>query len=104
MSLTLEARDPFLDTMFARMSPGAEALFSSSQIDEIRRAFGARTAGAHMIEWRFSLRLGRKSYYTVFLVGRERRSKPRFALSIPGLTFKTAMLGVLAFLIIGICF
>jgi hypothetical protein len=99
----IEAQDAFLQNMFSRMSPGAEELFSSRQIDEIRRAFGARSTGSHAIEWRTSLRLLRRSYYVVFLVGRERRSTPRVAIRIPGIWLEAAAVALIAFVVLGVC-
>jgi hypothetical protein len=99
----IEAQDAFLKHMFARMSPGAEALFSARQLDEIRRAFGARSNGHHWIEWRAGLRLFRKSYYLVFLIGREHRSKARLGLTIPGLSLKVLIIALLAFFVVGLC-
>src|SRR5258708_23140412 len=72
-----EESDPFLRQMFARMSPGAKYLFTPYQLDEIKRAFSARTFGAHAVDLRFSVRLFRTSLYVVFLLGRERRLRPR---------------------------
>ncbi len=72
-----EESDPFLRQMFARMSPGAKYLFTPYQLDEIKRAFSARTFGAHAVDLRFSVRLFRTSFYVVFLLGRERRLRPR---------------------------
>ena len=73
----LDVYDPFLEQMFARMSPGARDLFASAQLDEIKRAFSGRSFGCHAMDWRFRLRLFGKSFYVVFLAGRERRSRTR---------------------------
>ena len=69
--------DPFLQRMFARMSPGAKFTFTPAQIDEIRRAFSARSFTSHAFDVRRSISLFGKSYYFVLLAGRERRSVPR---------------------------
>ena len=69
--------DAFLQQMFARMSPGAKFTFTPAQIDEIKKAFSARSFTSHFLDVRHSLRLFGKSYYIVFLAGRERRSVPR---------------------------
>jgi hypothetical protein len=68
--------DPFLQHMFARMSPGAKFLFTPDQIAEIRKAFSARRCGNHALDCRHSIRLFGKSYYLILLAGRERRSVP----------------------------
>src|ERR1700754_223409 len=68
--------DPFLEHMFARMSPGAKFTFTPAQIDEIRKAFAARSRTSHAVDHRYSINLFGKSYYLVVLAGRERRSVP----------------------------
>jgi hypothetical protein len=78
--------DPFLERMFARMSPGSRFLFTPTQIDEIKKAFGARSHGSHAVDLRYSIGLFGKSYYLVFLAGRERRSVPRTLLNITKLS------------------
>jgi len=69
--------DPFLQQMFARMSPGAKFTFTPAQIDEIKKAFFARSFTSHAVDVRHSISLFGKSYYLVILAGRERRSAPR---------------------------
>jgi hypothetical protein len=68
--------DPFLTQMFARMSPGAKFTFTPAQIDEIKKAFSARSRHSHALDVRHSIGLFGKSYYLVLLAGRERRSVP----------------------------
>jgi len=69
--------DPFLEHMFARMSPGARFLFTPAQLDEIKKAFSARSRGVHWLDVRHSIGLFGKSYYVVLLAGRERRRSAR---------------------------
>jgi len=69
--------DPFLQQMFARMSPGAKFLFTPAQIDEIKKAFSARSHKCHALDLRHSISLFGKSYYFVVLAGQERRCVPR---------------------------
>lgn len=69
--------DPFLQQMFARMSPGAKFTFTPAQIDEIKKAFSARSRTSHALDVRRSIQLFGKSYYVVFLAGCERRTVPR---------------------------
>jgi hypothetical protein len=95
----MEPSDPFFDQMFARMSPGAEYLFSPYQLDEIKKAFGARSFGGHAVDFRTSVRLFRSSYYLVFLAGRERRLRSRLGLRIVPLSPFLAILALAAFLI-----
>ena len=70
-------RDPFLQQMFARMSPGAKFTFTPAQIDEIKKAFSGRSFFSHDLDFRHSVSLFGKSYYLILLAGRERRSTPR---------------------------
>jgi hypothetical protein len=68
--------DPFLRHMFSRMSPGARFTFTPEQLDEIKKAFSARSRTSHALDVRRSISLFGKSYYLVLLAGRERRSVP----------------------------
>jgi hypothetical protein len=71
--LLVPRTDPFLQQMFARMSPGAKFSFTPAQIDEIKKAFSARSFTSHDLDLRYSFSLFGKSYYLVLLAGRERR-------------------------------
>jgi hypothetical protein len=84
--LLVKEPDPFLEQMFARMSPGSRFLFTPGQIDEIKKAFGARSRGSHAVDLRYSIGLFGKSYYFVFLAGRERRAIPRAPLDVTKLS------------------
>ena len=90
-----EESDPFLRQMFARMSPGAKYLFTPYQLDEVKRAFSARTFGAHAVDLRFSLRLFRSSFYVVFLLGRERRLRARQHRKLLGTVLLLVLLALL---------
>ena len=68
--------DPFLTQMFARMSPGVKFTFTPAQLDEIKKAFSARSRHCHALDVRPSIRLFGRSYYLIVLAGRERRSVP----------------------------
>lgn len=100
----IEASDPFLAEMFERMSPGAETLFSQRQIDEIRRAFGARAPGTHLVEWRAGLHFFKRSYYLVFLLGGEYRSRRRLGVRIPSLALEVLAVGLIGFFVLGTVF
>lgn len=89
--LILKEPDPFLQQMYARMAPGAKFRFSPSQIDEIKRAFGARTRGSHAVDFRRSISLFGKSYYVVFLAGRERRAEPHLYVNVTKLSHNVAI-------------
>jgi hypothetical protein len=85
--------DPFLQQMFARMSPGAKFTFTPAQIDEIKKAFAARSFTSHAVDMRRSISLFGRSYYLVILAGRERRSVPRLH---PSVTKVSQMIAVFA--------
>ncbi len=73
-------RDPFFRRFFSRVPPDVAETFNNEQLDAIKRAFGSRTPGSHAIDLRFSVPfLRRRSFYFVFLAGRERRSGRRRA-------------------------
>ncbi|HKY19207.1 MAG TPA: hypothetical protein VJL82_09765 [Rhizomicrobium sp.] len=78
--------DPFLQQMFARMSPGAKFTFTPAQIDEIKKAFSARSHTSHALDFRRSICLFGKSYYLVLLAGGERRFVPRAPWSVTKLS------------------
>jgi hypothetical protein len=83
--------DPFLQQMFARMSPGAKFTFTPAQIDEIRKAFSARSFTSHAFDFRHSISLFGKSYYLVLLAGRERRSVARSSRHVTKVTQTVAV-------------
>lgn len=72
--------DPFLRTLFSRLPRHIAASFSAAQLDAIRTAFGTRGPDAHLVDLRWSIPLGRRSYYLVLLCGRNHRSPGRRAL------------------------
>jgi len=86
--------DPFLEHMFARMSPGARFLFTPAQIDEIKKAFSARSRGVHGLDVRRSVGLFGKSYYFVLLAGRERRRSAQAASRVTNLSYRFAAAGI----------
>lgn len=83
--------DPFLQQMFSRMSPGAKFTFTPAQIDEIKKAFAARSFTSHAFDVRHSISLFGKSYYLVILAGRERRSIPRTHWNVTKVSHKLAI-------------
>ena len=89
--LLVKEPDPFLQQMFSRMSPGASFLFSPAQIDEIKKAFGARSRTSHAVDKRYSVGIFGKSYYIVFLAGREKRAVPRGNINVTQLSKKLAV-------------
>jgi len=89
--------DPFLQQMFARMSPGAKFSFTSAQIDEIKKAFSARSFTSHDLDLRYSFSLFGKSYYLVLLAGRERRAALPIRGAVKTLGALAALMAVTAF-------
>jgi hypothetical protein len=75
-----DIEDPFLQTFFARVPKDVAATFTGPQLDAIKRAFGARSRGAHVVDLRMSIPLGWRWFYVVLLAGPERRTVDRRAL------------------------
>jgi hypothetical protein len=72
--------DPFLRMFFSRIPIDVAKSFTRPQLDAIKRAFGARSPGAHVVDLRLSVPLGWRWWYVVLLAGRERRTFDRYAL------------------------
>jgi hypothetical protein len=68
------ARDSFIDHYFKRIDPQIAASFTDDQCEAIKSMFGARGVVTHSLEIRRSLPIGRRRYYLVLLLGRERRT------------------------------
>ncbi len=92
--------DPFLQRMFSRMSPGAEYLFTDYQLDEIKKAFAARSFGEHAIDYRFSIKIFRSSFYAIFLAGRERRLRSRPLIGVPRFSLVLPWVAITLFLLL----
>jgi len=67
-------RDPFIDHYFKRIDPQTAASFTVEQREAIKTMFGGRGIAKHTVEVRRSLPIGRRRYYLVMLLGRERRT------------------------------
>ncbi|WP_193366626.1 hypothetical protein [Pelagibius marinus] len=67
-------RDPFIDHYFKRIDPRLAETFTPEQREAIKTMFGARGMAQHAVEIRRSLPIGRRRYYLVLLLGRERRT------------------------------
>jgi hypothetical protein len=100
--------DPFLKTFLDRVPKEVASTFTAAQLDAVRRAFGARSPGAHTVDLRFSVPLGLRWFYVVFLVGRERRTINRQTLERlfrPILTFaNVAVLSIFLLMFSGAVF
>lgn len=75
-----EIEDPFLRMFFQRIPREVAASFTPVQLDAVKRAFGARSPGAHTVDLRVSVPLGWRWFYVVLLAGPERRTFDRRAL------------------------
>jgi hypothetical protein len=69
-----DVKDPFFATFFSRIPEDVACSFTPAQLDAVKLAFGARVRGAHAIDVRLSLPLGRRWGYFVLLAGLERRT------------------------------
>jgi hypothetical protein len=69
-----DVEDPFFATFFSRIPEDVACSFTPAQLDAVKLAFGARVRGAHAIDVRLSLPLGRRWGYFVLLAGLERRT------------------------------
>ncbi len=92
--------DPFLRQTFDRMSPGARFTFTPAQIDEIRKAFSARSLTSHALDCRHSIRLFGKSYYLIVLAGRERRRVPHTHVDVTKVSKNLALIASAAMCLI----
>ncbi|MDB5406169.1 MAG: 3-phosphoshikimate 1-carboxyvinyltransferase [Rhodospirillales bacterium] len=86
--------DPFFDAMYERMSPGARYLFTAQQLDEIKKAFGARSWGSHAVDLRLTAPALRHSYYLVLLAGRDRCRVARARIRLPRAAALSAAAGL----------
>lgn len=77
--MTATHEDPFLTLFFSRIPKELVSTFTPAQLDAVKRAFGARSAGAHAVDLRMSFPLLRNRGYLVVLAGRERRGAERLA-------------------------
>ena len=69
--------DPFLANYFRRIDPKTAESFSEEQRAAIRTMFASRDIAKHAVEVRRTLGFGRKRFYLIFLLGRERRAYER---------------------------
>ena len=69
--------DTVLDHYFKRLDPQVVASFTTEQRDAIKTLLGLRRMAKHSVEIRRSVPFGRRRFYLVFLLGREKRSLVR---------------------------
>lgn len=72
--------DPFFKQFLARVPKALANSYTDAQLDAIKRAYGARTRGAHLVDIRLSVPWITRRFYVVFLAGGERRPAGRVAL------------------------
>lgn len=77
---TGDIEDPFIDTFFSRIPQEVAASFTPAQLDAVKLAFGTRVHGAHAIDMRLTVPLGRRWGYLVLLAGLEHRTFRRRSL------------------------
>ena len=70
------AEDPFQKLFFSRIPTEIAQSFSAEQLEAVKLAFGARSPGAHVLDLRFSVPFGERSWYVVLLAGQMRRLSP----------------------------
>ncbi|MFC3230903.1 hypothetical protein ACFOGJ_26900 [Marinibaculum pumilum] len=70
-------QDPFFHDFFGRIPKETWPTFTEDQLFAIKRAFGARYRGAHMVDLRVSLPIPFRRMYMVLLIGGEKRSRNR---------------------------
>ncbi|MBD2726614.1 hypothetical protein H6G96_09800 [Nostoc sp. FACHB-892] len=69
--------DPFIQHFFASISPQIAASFTHAQLAELKNVFGNRVGKRHTVNIRLSIPFFKKSFYLVFLLGKEKRLKKR---------------------------
>lgn len=69
--------DHFLSHYFRRIDPKVAGSFSEEQRAAMRTMFANRDIAKHALEVRRTLSFGRKRFYLIFLLGRERRAYER---------------------------
>ncbi len=69
--------DPFLSHYFRRIDPKIANSFDEEQRAAIRTMFANRDIAKHALEIRRTISFGRKRFYLIFLLGRERRAYER---------------------------
>ncbi|WP_341531889.1 hypothetical protein WKK05_38445 (plasmid) [Nostoc sp. UHCC 0302] len=69
--------DTFRKYFFARIPPQIAITFTPVQLAELRKVFGNRLGKLHHIDIRLSISFFKKSFYLVFLLGKESRLKQR---------------------------
>lgn len=70
-------KDVFVTNLLSKLPAEHRGSFSDAQLQALKVALGARSWGAHAIDFRGTLRFWRWRYYYVFLAGRNVRSLSR---------------------------
>lgn len=93
-------QDPFFHDFFSRIPRESWSAYTEDQLFEIKRAFGARYRGAHLVDLRVSLPVPWRRLYMVLLIGGEKRSRNRRVYdrrSQPLVTFGNFLFGIFFF-------
>jgi hypothetical protein len=69
------SHDPFIRRFLDGLPRGVAESFTSDQLHAVQRAFGMRYAVPHVVDLRRTVRLLRRTFYVVLLVGRERQGE-----------------------------
>lgn len=94
------AEDPFQKLFFSRIPTEIAQSFSAEQLEAVKLAFGARSPGAHVLDLRFSVPFGERSWYVVLLAGQMRRLSPRRTLKRLFHSLRSTVSAVLAVAIV----
>ncbi len=73
--MTPQPADPFQKLFFSRIPEDVAESFTPAQLDAVKLAFGARSAGAHVVDVRFTVPVAGRSWYVVLLAGRVHRMR-----------------------------
>jgi hypothetical protein len=73
MPIVRRAPSLFLTGFLTRLPSTLADSFSSEQLAAIELHFGMRYRVAHILDWRWRVRVARRHFYIVVLAGRENR-------------------------------
>jgi len=71
--------EAFLDHYLKRIDSAVAQSFTTEQRGAIAQLLGSRGTAQHAVELRKTLTLGKRRFYLVFLMGRDRRGLTRYA-------------------------
>ena len=71
------SHDIFLDHYLKRIDSQVAASFTEAQCNALKTMLGYRALEHHAVDWRPTMTLGRRRYYMVLMIGRDRRIAAR---------------------------